>query len=134
MKKEEEIEKMDVNNPDYEYTDIVDIHNVEEQLNDIVLSDELIERAGRFVDVMKTDKPVYVQKFKDIDDNEYEVPVCVNSVNTDCLINNYDMVTISNLVGINIDVHYLIINAMRSEIVSSFDNNVKSRLFTLGWS
>ena len=33
--KKEEIEKMDVNNPDYEYTDIVDIPNVEEQVNDI---------------------------------------------------------------------------------------------------
>ena len=70
--KKEEIEKMDVNNPDYEYTDIVDIPNVEEQLNDIVLSDELVERNGRFVEVIKIDKPVYVQKFKDIDDNEYE--------------------------------------------------------------
>ena len=43
---------MDVNNTDYEYTDIVDISNVEEQLNDIALSDELVERAGRFVDVI----------------------------------------------------------------------------------
>ena len=42
MKKEmkkEEIEKMDVNNPDYWYTDVVEIPNVEEQLNDIVFSD-----------------------------------------------------------------------------------------------
>ena len=130
--KKEEIEKMDVNNPDYEYTDIVDISNVEEQLNDIVLSDELVERAGRFVDVIKTDKPVYVQKFKDIDDNEYEVTVCVNAVETACSINNNDMVTVSNLGGI--DVNYLIINAMKSEIVSSLDNHIASRLFTLGWS
>ena len=70
--KKEEIEKMDVNNPDYEYTDIVDISNVEEQLNDIVLSDELVERAGRFVDVMKNEQPLYIQRYKDIDDNEYE--------------------------------------------------------------
>lgn len=132
MKKEEEIEKMDVNNPDYEYTDIVDIPNVEEQLNDIVLSDELVERAGRFVDVMKIDKPVYVQKFKDIDDNEYEVTVCVNAVETACSINNNDMVTVSNMVGI--DGNYLIINAMKNEIVSSLDNHIASRLFTLGWS
>ena len=131
MKKEEEIENIDTNNLDYEYTDVVDISNVEEQLNDIVLSDELVERAGRFVDVMKTDKPVYVQKFKDINDNEYEVPVCVNSINTDCLINNNDMVTISNMVGI--DGNYLIINAMKNEIVSSLDNHIASRLFTLGW-
>lgn len=131
MKKEEEIEKMDVNNPDYEYTDIVDIPNVEEQLNDIVLSDELVERAGRFVDVMKIDKPVYVQKFKDIDDNEYEVTVCVNAVETACSINNNDMVTVSNMVGI--DGNYLIINAMKNEIVSSLDNHIASRLFTLGW-
>lgn len=130
--KKEEIEKMDVNNPDYEYTDIVDILNVEEQLNDIVLSDELVERAGRFVDVMKIDKPVYVQKFKDIDDNEYEVTVCVNAVETTCSINNNDMVTVSNLVGI--DGNYLIINAMKNEIVSSLDNHIASRLFTLGWS
>lgn len=130
--KKEEIEKIDINNPDYEYTDIVDIPNVEEQLNDIVLSDELIERAGRFVEVMKIDQPVYVQKFKDIDGNEYEVPVCDNSVETACSINNNDMVTVSNMVGI--DVHYLIINAMKSEIVSSFENHIKSRLFTLGWS
>lgn len=129
--KKEEIEKMDVNNPDYEYTDIVDIPNVEEQLNDIVLSDELVERAGRFVDVMKIDKPVYVQKFKDNDDNEYEVTVCVNAVETACSINNNDMVTVSNLVGI--DENYLIINAMKSEIVSSLDNHIASRLFTLGW-
>lgn len=130
--KKEEIEKMDVNNPDYEYTDIVDIPNVEEQLNDIVLSDELVERAARFVDVMKIDKPVYVQKFKDIDDNEYEVTVCVNAVETACSINNNDMVTVSNLVGI--DGNYLIINAMKNEIVSSLDNHIASRLFTLGWS
>lgn len=130
--KKEEIEKIDINNPDYEYTDIVDIPNVEEQLNDIVLSDELVERAGRFVDVMKIDKPVYVQKFKDNDDNEYEVTVCVNAVETACSINNNDMVTVSNLVGI--DVNYLIINAMKSEIVSSLDNHIASRLFTLGWS
>ena len=130
--KKEEIEKIDINNIDYEYTDIVDIPNVEEQLNDIVLSDELIERAGRFVDVMKIDKPVYVQKFKDIDDNEYEVTVCVNAVETACSINNNDMVAVSNLVGI--DENYLIINAMKSEIVSSFDNHIASRLFTLGWS
>lgn len=130
--KKEEIEKMDVNNPDYEYTDIVDIPNVEEQLNDIVLSDELVERAGRFAEVMKIDQPVYVQKFKDIDDNEYEVPVCVNAVETACSINNNDMVTISNLVGI--DGNYLIINAMKNEIVSSLDNHIASRLFTLGWS
>lgn len=129
--KEEEIEKIDSNNIDYEYTDIVDIPNVEEQLNDIVLSDELIERAGRFVDVMKIDKPVYVQKFKDIDDNEYEVTVCVNAVETACSINNNDMVTVSNMVGI--DVNYLIINAMKNEIVSSLDNHIASRLFTLGW-
>ena len=69
--KKEEIEKMDVNNTDYEYTDVVDIPNVEEQLNDIVLSDELVERAGRFVDVMKIDQPVYVQKFKDINDDYF---------------------------------------------------------------
>lgn len=130
--KKEEIEKMDVNNPDYEYTDIVDIPNVEEQLNDIVLSDELVERAGRFVDVMKIDKPVYVQKFKDNDDNEYEVTVCVNAVETACSINNNDMVTVSNLVGI--DGNYLIINAMKNEIVSSLDNHIASRLFTFGWS
>lgn len=130
--KKEEIDKMNTNNTDYEYTDVVDIPNVEEQLNDIVLSDELVERAGRFVDVMKIDQPVYVQKFKDNDDNEYEVPVCVNSVETACSINNNDMVTVSNLVGI--DVHCLIINAMKSEIVSSFENHIKSRLFTLGWS
>lgn len=130
--KKEEIEKMDVNNPDYEYTDIVDIPNVEEQLNDIVLSDELVERAGRFVDVMKIDKPVYVQKFKDNDDNEYEVTVCVNAVETACSINNNDMVTVSNMVGI--DGNYLIINAMKNEIVSSLDNHIASRLFTLGWS
>lgn len=132
MKKEEEIERIDTNNSDYEYIDVVDIPNVEEQLNDIVLSDELVERAGRFVDVMKIDKPVYVQKFKDINDNEYEVPVCVNTVETTCSINNNDMVTVSNLVGI--DVHYLIINSMKSEIVSSFENHIASRLFTLGWS
>lgn len=130
--KKEEIEKMDVNNPDYEYTDIVDIPNVEEQLNDIVLSDELVERAGRFVDVMKIDKPVYVQKFKDNDDNEYEVTVCVNAVETACSINNNDMVAVSNMVGI--DGNYLIINAMKNEIVSSLDNHIASRLFTLGWS
>lgn len=130
--KKEEIEKMDVNNTDYEYTDIVDIPNVKEQLNDIVLSDELVERAGRFVDVMKIDKPVYVQKFKDIDDNEYEVTVCVNAVETACSINNNDMVTVSNMVGI--DGNYLIINAMKNEIVSSLDNHIASRLFTLGWS
>lgn len=130
--KKEEIDKMNTNNTDYEYTDVVDIPNVEEQLNDIVLSDELVERAGRFVDVMKIDQPVYVQKFKDNDDNEYEVPVCVNSVETACSINNNDMVTVSNLVGI--DVHCLIINAMKSEIVSSFENHIKSRLFILGWS
>ena len=130
--KNEEIERIDSNNIDYEYTDIVDIPNVEEQLNDIVLSDELVERAGRFVDVIKTDKPVYVQKFKDIDDNEYEVTVCVNAVETACSINNNDMVTVSNLGGI--DVNYLIINAMKSEIVSSLDNHIASRLFTLGWS
>lgn len=130
--KEEEIEKIDSNNIDYEYTDIVDISNVEEQLNDIVLSDELVERAGRFVDVMKIDKPVYVQKFKDNDDNEYEVTVCVNAVETACSINNNDMVTVSNLVGI--DGNYLIINAMKNEIVSSLDNHIASRLFTFGWS
>lgn len=130
--KKEEIEKMDTNNLDYEYTDIVDIPNVEEQLNDIVLSDELVERAGRFVDVMKIDKPVYVQKFKDNDDNEYEVTVCVNAVETACSINNNDMVTVSNLVGI--DGNYLIINAMKNEIVSSLDNHIASRLFTFGWS
>ena len=130
--KKEEIEKIDINNIDYEYTDIVDIPNVEEQLNDIVLSDELIERAGRFVDVMKIDKPVYVQKFKDIDDNEYEVTVCVNAVETACSINNNDMVAVSNMVGI--DGNYLIINAMKNEIVSSLDNHIASRLFTLGWS
>ena len=45
MKKEEEIERIDINGLDYEYTDVVDIPNVEEQLNDIVLSDELVERA-----------------------------------------------------------------------------------------
>ena len=112
--KEEEIEKIDSNNIDYEYTDIVDISNVEEQLNDIFLSDELVERAGRFVDVMKIDKPVYVQKFKDNDDNEYEVTVCVNAVETACSINNNDMVTVSNLVGI--DGNYLIINAMKMRL------------------
>ena len=50
--KMEEIERIDINGLDYEYTDIVDISNVEEQLNDIALSDELVERAGRFVDVI----------------------------------------------------------------------------------
>ena len=35
--KKEEIDKMDTNNIDYEYTDIVDIPNVEEQLNGMVL-------------------------------------------------------------------------------------------------
>lgn len=129
--KKEEIEKMDVNNTDYEYTDVVDIPNVEEQLNDIVLSDELIERVGRFVDVMKTDQPVYVQKFKDINDNEYEVPVCVNSVETGCSVNNNDMVTISNLVGI--DVNDFIIKGIKNEIVSSLEYHIASRLFTLGW-
>ena len=105
--KKEEIERIDSNNSDYEYTDIVDIPNVEEQLNDIVLSDELVERAGHFVDVMKIEQPVYVQKFKDIDGNEYEVPVCVNTVETTCSANNNDMVTVSNKVGI--DAHYFII-------------------------
>ena len=132
--KKEEIERIDSNNSDYEYTDIVDIPNVEEQVNDIVLSDELIERAGRFIDVMKVDKPVYVQKFKDIDDNDYEVPVCVNTVETTCSVNNNDMVTVSNMVGINVDVNYLIINAIKSEIVSSLEYHIASRLFTLGWS
>lgn len=135
MKKEEKIEKMDVNNTDYEYTDIVDIPNVEEQLNDdIVLSDELVERAGRFVDVIKIDQPVYVHKFKDIDDNEYEVPVCVNTVETGCSVNNNDMVTVSNMFGIEIDVNYFIINGIKNEIVSSLENHIASRLFTLGWS
>ena len=130
--KKEEIDKMNTNNTDYEYTDVVDIPNVEEQLNDIVLSDELVERAGRFVDVMKIDQPVYVHKFKDINDNEYVVSDFVNTVETGCSVNNNDMVTVSNMVGI--DVHYLIINAMKSEIVSSFENHIASRLFTLGWS
>lgn len=134
MKKEEKIEKMDTNNLDYEYTDIVDIPNVEEQLNDIVLSDELVERAGYFVEVMKTDKPVYVQKFKDIDENEYEVPGCISTVQTARLINNSDMCTISDLVGINIDVNYLIKNSIKSEIVTYLEKHITSRLFTLGWS
>lgn len=131
MKKEEKIEKMDVNNPDCWYTDVVDIPNVEEQLNDIVFSDELVENAGRFVDVMKTDKPISGQKFKDIDDNEYEFSVCVNTVETASVINNSDMCAVSNLVGI--DVNYLIINAIKSEITSSLENHITSRLFTLGW-
>lgn len=132
--KKEEIEKMDTNNLDYEYTDIVDIPNVEEQLNDIVLSDELIERAGCFVEVIKTDKPVYVQKFKDIDENEYEVPGCISTVQTARLINNSDMCAISDLVGINIDVNYLIKNSIKSEIVTYLEKHITSRLFTLGWS
>ena len=128
----EEIEKIDSNNIDYQYTDIVDIPNVEEQLNDIVLSDELVERAGRFVDVMKIDQPVYVHKFKDINDNEYVVSDYVNTVETGCSVNNNDMVTISNLVGI--DVNYFIINGIKNEIVSSLEYHIASRLFTLGWS
>ena len=128
----EEIEKIDSNNIDYEYTDIVDIPNVEEQLNDIVLSDELVERAGRFVDVMKIDQPVYVHKFKDINDNEYVVSDYVNTGETGCSVNNNDMVTISNLVGI--DVNYFIINGIKNEIVSSLEYHIASRLFTLGWS
>lgn len=130
MKKK--LKKMDTNNIDYEYTDIVDIPNVEEQLNDIVLSDELVERAGRFIDVMKIDKPVYVKKFKDINDNEYVVSDCVNTVETGCSVNNNDMVTISNLVGI--DVNYFIINGIKNEIVSSLEYHIASRLFTLGLS
>lgn len=130
--KKEEIDKMDTNNIDCEYTDIVDIPNVEEQLNDIVLSDELVERARRFIDVMKIDQLVYVHKFKDINDNEYVVSDCVNTVETGCSVNNNDIVTISNLVGI--DVNYFIINGIKNEIVSSLEYHIASRLFTLGWS
>lgn len=128
----EEIKNKDMdNNPDYEYTEVLDIPS-EKQINSVVLSDELIKNASRFVEAKIIDEPLCVYKYKDVDENEHERPVCVGSEQIDCCITNQQMIEVSKLVGV--DAHYLVTQAIESEIVSSFDNRVTSRLFTLGWS
>lgn len=129
--KKEEIEKMDVNNPDYEYTEVLDIPT-EKQIDGAVLSDELVKNASRFVEAKIINGPLCVYKYKDSDENEHEIPVCVGSEQIDCYITNQQMIEVSKLVGI--DAHYLVTKSIESEIMSSFDNHITSRLFTLGWS
>lgn len=129
----EEIKNNEVmeNNPDYEYTEVLDIPT-EKQINSAVLSDELVKNASRFVEAKIIDESVCYYKYKDVNENEHERPVCVGSEQIDCCITNQQMIEVSKLVGV--DAHYLVTEAIESEIMSSFDNHITSRLFTLGWS